>query len=54
MRLKVGTNEKYRGSGRFLAPIVVIDVFFIFLFGRHLGIILFPLLLTPADLIGNV
>ncbi len=27
---------------------------FLFLFGRHLGIILFPLPLTPADWIGNV
>jgi hypothetical protein len=27
---------------------------FLFLFGRHLGIILFPLLLTPADWIGIV
>ena len=27
---------------------------FLFLFGRHLGIILFPLPLTPADWIGSV
>ncbi len=32
-----------------LAPIVVIDVLFVFNFGRHLGINLFLLSLTPAD-----
>ncbi len=37
-----------------LAPIVVINVLFLFLFGRQLGINLSPLPLTPADWIGIV
>jgi hypothetical protein len=53
MALKVVTNEKYVGLGSWQMIDIVSDrgdrCPFLFLFGRHLGLILFPFPLTPAQ-----
>jgi hypothetical protein len=53
--LKVVANEKQGGSGRWQMIGIGLGLCggdrcsFVFLFGRHLGLILFPFPLTPAE-----